>query len=72
MWQALDEIRLIEGITVNQFCEQVDAVRGSTPLTAAIRVAILRYYRQALLDRGVLVVPPGSVGNGVRRVKADS
>ncbi len=55
MWQALDEIRALEGITINQFCERVDAVRRDAPLTAAIRVAILAYYRKALIDRGILV-----------------
>lgn len=49
MWEALQEISDREGISIHQFCTQVDQHRHESSLTAAIRVAILMYYRRAMM-----------------------
>ena len=46
MWQALVEICEAQGLTINEFCGLVDEARGDSSLTAAIRVAIVDYYRE--------------------------
>ena len=46
MWEALAEICEDQGITINEFCGLVDESRGPSSLTAAIRVAIVAYYRE--------------------------
>jgi predicted DNA-binding ribbon-helix-helix protein len=47
-WSALQEIALREDVTVHELCGAIDEVkpRGIT-LTAAIRVAVLRYFMDA-------------------------
>ena len=51
MWQCLDDICTRENLTPHQFCTEVDRHRRASSLTAAIRVAILAYYRNAALKR---------------------
>ena len=46
MWEALAEICEAQRLTINEFCELVDEARGMSSLTAAIRVAIVDYYRE--------------------------
>ena len=46
MWEALAEICEAQGLTINEFCGLVDEARGPSSLTAAIRVAIVAYYRE--------------------------
>ncbi len=46
MWEALAEICEDQRITINEFCGLVDESRGPSSLTAAIRVAIVAYYRE--------------------------
>jgi predicted DNA-binding ribbon-helix-helix protein len=42
---AFEEIAQREGCTVNDLCDKVDARRGRMGLTGAVRVALVRYYR---------------------------
>jgi predicted DNA-binding ribbon-helix-helix protein len=45
LWAAFEEIAQREGCTVNDLCDKVDARRGRMGLTGAVRVALVRYYR---------------------------
>lgn len=47
MWNALDEICRREHLTIHKICSMVDATREQSSLTAAMRVFILNYFRQA-------------------------
>ncbi len=51
MWACLDDICGRENMTAHQFCTEVDRHRRASSLTAAIRVAILAYYRNAAVRR---------------------
>ena len=46
MWEALHEVCAREGVSIHQFCTEVDRKRRESSLTAAIRVALLAYYRR--------------------------
>lgn len=46
MWDALAEICGNQEVSTNDFCSLVDETRGESSLTAAIRVAIVEYYRE--------------------------
>lgn len=46
MWEALAEICGTRELTTHDFCTRVDENRGESSLTAAIRVAIVEYYRE--------------------------
>ncbi len=59
MWTALDEICRLEKLSLRDFCSSVEAHRRESTLTAAIRVAILDYFREGRL-------PGGRVANGRR------
>ncbi len=48
MWAALEELCMREGITLHEFCTEVERRRGEATLTAAIRAEIVTYYRRAL------------------------
>ncbi len=60
MWDALEEICAIEGLTIHEFCSRVERTRGASSRTAAIRVAILQYYREGLKQRGLMPSPAGT------------
>ena len=47
MWEALEEICRRRGISAHQFCSEVEQTRAASSLTAAVRVAVLRYFRDA-------------------------
>jgi predicted DNA-binding ribbon-helix-helix protein len=59
-WQALCEIAEREGVTVNQLCT---AIAGEKPrrlsLTAAIRLGVLQYYRDAATETGHIAAGHG-------------
>ena len=51
MWEALDDIARHHSITVNDLVEGIDRNRGwDEGLTAAIRVNIVKYYRDLLSE----------------------
>lgn len=45
MWVAVHEICEREGTTLNELCSSVSRQRGTGSLTSAMRVHILKYYR---------------------------
>jgi predicted DNA-binding ribbon-helix-helix protein len=52
-WQALQEIAARENVTVHELCSAIDKVKPrGVSLTAAIRVAVLRYYMDAATETG--------------------
>lgn len=50
MWEALKEICALEGISIHEFCGRVEEQREESAFTAAIRVAILAYYREKVRE----------------------
>lgn len=46
MWDALESIAHMEGMTLNNLCTQIDQRRREVGLTSATRVFIISYYRQ--------------------------
>jgi predicted DNA-binding ribbon-helix-helix protein len=52
MWDALNEIVEREGITASEFATAVDRARRTSTLTAAIRVHIMEYFREATTESG--------------------
>ena len=52
-WQALQEIAGRERITVQELCTAINAEKPrGLNLTTAIRIAVLRYYRDAATESG--------------------
>ena len=49
-WEALDAICAHQGMTVNQVCTLVGRKRGTASLTAAIRVYVITYFRNAAVQ----------------------
>ena len=52
MWDALHEIAQRESTSVHDLCTRVELARQESTLTAAIRVFILGYYREAATPQG--------------------
>lgn len=52
MWDALHEIAEREGLTIHELCTLVQKQRQESTLTAAIRVYILIYFREAATKQG--------------------
>lgn len=49
LWSALSEIAEREALTINRICSEIDDRRGAANLTAALRVFIISYYRNAAI-----------------------
>lgn len=49
LWASLREIAERESMTINRICSEIDQRRGHANLTAALRVFIISYYRNAAL-----------------------
>jgi predicted DNA-binding ribbon-helix-helix protein len=47
LWDSLKDIAEREKLTVNQVCSEIDNRRDAANLTAALRVFIISYYRNA-------------------------
>jgi predicted DNA-binding ribbon-helix-helix protein len=62
MWAALLEISEREGQSIHALCSMVDKQRRTSSLTAALRVFIMTYFRDAATDRG-----HARAGHGRRR-----
>ncbi len=45
IWDALQEICDRDGISIDQFCTQVDRKGHESPLAAAVHAAVLMYWR---------------------------
>src|SRR5262245_4613653 len=52
MWEALRDIARDRDISVNELVTEIDRHRGAPSLTAAIRVYIVDFYRNAAGFRG--------------------
>jgi predicted DNA-binding ribbon-helix-helix protein len=50
IWDALQDILQREAKTLNQLVTEIDRARTASSLTAAIRVFIVRYYRDAIRE----------------------
>ena len=48
MWQALEEVARYSGLTIHQICTLINERRRESSLTAAVRVFLLSYYRDAV------------------------
>lgn len=53
MWDSLERIAKIEGVTINSLCTQIDFRRGDVGLTSATRVFIISYYRHLVRQHEV-------------------
>ena len=61
MWDALEEICRRERKIMNQLVTEIDQSRQESILTAAIRVTIMRYFKDAATERGHLKAGHGSL-----------
>ena len=52
MWQALEEVARNSSLTIHEVCTLIDERRRESSLTAAVRVFLLCYYRDAVMERG--------------------
>jgi predicted DNA-binding ribbon-helix-helix protein len=52
MWDALAEICRRERLTKHDICTAVEAKRGASSLTAALRVFVMDYFRSAATEDG--------------------
>lgn len=59
LWESLNDICRREERPVSDVVTLIDARRGDSALTAALRVFILAYYREASRSRAPLMVPAG-------------
>ena len=50
MWEALQEIVQMQGLTINQLVTQLNRRRSDSSLTSTIRVYIVEFYRSAAGD----------------------
>ena len=52
MWDALTEVARRERLTIHELCSEIQSRRRESTLTAAIRVHILIYFREAATEQG--------------------
>ena len=64
MWDAIETIARLEGMTINRLCAEIDQRRREIGLTSATRVFIISYYRQ--LVRSYEGQGPGPSGSLAR------
>lgn len=61
MWDALQEAAAREGLSLHDFCTAVAKRRGAYSMTAAIRVHLLGYFRDAATEAGHKTAGHGKV-----------
>jgi predicted DNA-binding ribbon-helix-helix protein len=68
IWEALDEICMTRGKSLDTVCTEIGRSNKGTPLPSPVRIAVLDYYRQVSRDQRRLatvrppqppVAPPG-------------
>ena len=64
MWAALNDIAAERGKTVHDVILEINRDRKGISLTAAIRVYIVEYYREALRGCRTEKAPPSPAGPG--------
>ena len=69
MWDAMEEVCRAKGLSVHDFCSQVDQDRRASSLTAAVRVALLGHFRAA--SRDLAPGRPGRREAAVHRAAAE-
>lgn len=52
LWESLAELCAGEGVTIDQLCSRVDAVRGEAGLTPALRLVMVCYFRERARRHG--------------------
>ena len=52
MWAALREVCMREGKSMNALVTEIDRGRAQSTLTAAIRVSLLAYFKEAATEDG--------------------
>ena len=52
MWEALHQICRREGKTLHELVTEIERERAQSSLTAAIRVYVMTYYKDAATDEG--------------------
>lgn len=62
MWEALEEISSREGRNIHDICTLVNEHRGTVNLTAALRVFIVSYFREAATEAGHVEAGHGRAG----------
>lgn len=67
MWEALEEICRREGQSISGICAFIESQRGNSSRTAAVRVFILRYFRDAATESGHLAAGHGRAPRLVAR-----
>jgi predicted DNA-binding ribbon-helix-helix protein len=67
MWDALQETAAREGVTLHDICTSVARRRGPYSMTAAIRVHLLGYFRDAATEAGHRNTGHGSIKAQPRR-----
>jgi len=66
LWSAAEELCMREEMTLHELCTLIDQHRGSSGLTAALRVFLIVYFRLAATEPGHLEVGHGTIKNKVR------
>jgi predicted DNA-binding ribbon-helix-helix protein len=56
-WKSLREIACERGTTLPRLIEEIDMERKSDNLASALRIFVLRYYRDQLGQKSEMVVP---------------
>ena len=56
-WKSLREIAHERGTTLPRLIEEIDMERKSDNLASALRIFVLRYYRDQVDNKGQVVVP---------------
>jgi predicted DNA-binding ribbon-helix-helix protein len=62
MWDALQEVATRENLTLHDLCTAVAKKRGLHSMTAAIRVHLLNYFRDAASEAGHRKAGHGKAG----------
>ena len=66
MWAALNDIAVERGKTVHDVILEINRDRKGISLTAAIRVYIVEYYREALRHCRTEKAPPSPAGGNLK------
>jgi len=66
LWSAAEELCMREEMTLHELCTLIDQHRGSSGLTAALRVFLIVYFRLAATESGHVEVGHGTMKTKVR------
>lgn len=60
LWDALEEICLREGLSLGEVVRRIEGTKDPGGRTSAVRVFVLRYFREAATDEGHRVAGHGA------------